>query len=281
MTDRIAGDVEEVRFSSDGLELYGRLRSRGESAPTIVLLCGLGFHTFEYEPLAGWLAAQGVNCLSFDYRGHGRSGGPRGAWSLEDLASDARHAIDLAQQRHNGPLTLFGNSLGGMVAITVGAEDRRVSRVVASNCPTRVADFLLTTPRRMLYMLAKLVAPPAPLRISVDHFYAYEQLIADPSWISAIRHDELIRAARRLSVATYRSLLDQWDGRAAVQRVHTPLLVVQGRNDQLQPPQQSELLVAAANNPKEYLLLDTGHLPHLEDPAMLGGELLDWFDRTA
>lgn len=105
--------VEEVRFVSDDLQLYGRLRTHAETAPTIVLLCGVGFHTLEYEPLAEWLAARGRNCLSFDYRGHGRSGGPRGAWTLEELASDTRHAIDLVQQRHNGPIAMFGNSLGG------------------------------------------------------------------------------------------------------------------------------------------------------------------------
>jgi alpha-beta hydrolase superfamily lysophospholipase len=277
----MTSDVEEVLFPSDDLQLYGRLRTHTETAPTIVLLCGVGFHTFEYEPLAEWLAARGLNCLSFDYRGHGRSGGPRGTWSLEELASDARHAIDLVQQRQNGPIAVFGNSLGGMVGITVGAEDRRVSHVVAANCPARIADFLLTTPRRMLFALAKLVAPFAPLRFSVDHFYAYEQLIADPSWISTIRNDELIRDARRLSVATYRSLLDQWDGIVAVQRLHTPLLIVQGRLDQLQPAQQSERLVDAANDPKEYLLVDTGHLPHVEDPTTLGGHLFEWLDRTA
>lgn len=273
--------VEEVRFDSDGVQLYGRLRSPAVAAPTVVLLCGLGFHTFEYEPLANWLTEAGLNCLSFDYRGHGNSGGPRGAWTLEDLASDARHAIDLVQRRHTGPVAVFGNSLGAMVAIMVGAEDGRVSRVVASNCPARIADFLLTKPRRMLFALAKVMAAFLPLRFSVDHFYSYDQLIADRSWISTIRDDELVRTARRLSVATYRSLLDDWDGRTAVQRVHTPLLVVQGRNDQLQPPQQSALLVDAANDPKEYLVVDTGHLPHLEDPTMLGVHLLDWFDRTA
>ena len=273
----MTGDVEELWFRSDGLELYGRLRTRADTAPTIVLLCGLGFHTFEYEPLSEWLTDHGLNSLSFDYRGHGRSEGSRGNWSLEQLVSDTRHAIDVVQQRHSGIIVVFGNSLGGMVAIVVGAEDRRVSRVIASNCPARIGDFLLTPPRRMLFVLAKLAARFAPLRFSVDHFYSYEQLIADDSWIWAIRQDDLIRSARRLSVATYQSLLERWDGIAAVRRLHAPLLVVQGRHDQLQPPQQSELLVAAANDPKEYLLVDTGHLPHLEDPTMLGAHLLDWF----
>jgi hypothetical protein len=55
------GEVEEVWFPSGGLELYGRLRTSAADSPTIILLCGIGFHTFEYEPLATWLAARGVN----------------------------------------------------------------------------------------------------------------------------------------------------------------------------------------------------------------------------
>lgn len=66
--------VEELRFSSAYVELYGRLRSVSHDAVTRVLLPGLGFHSFEYEPLATWLAEHEFNCFSFDYRGHGRSG---------------------------------------------------------------------------------------------------------------------------------------------------------------------------------------------------------------
>ncbi len=274
-------EVEEVRFPSGELELYGRLRTPADDAPTIILLCGIGFHTFEYEPLATWLAAGGVNCLSFDYRGHGRSGGARGSWTLPELVTDTRRAIDLVRRNHPGPIDLFGNSLGAMVGILAGAEDHRVRSVVASNCPARIADFLLTRPRRMLFAIAKAAAFFVPLRFSVNHFYSYDQLIADQSWISTIEHDALIASARRLSVPTYRTLLEYWDGAAAVTALHKPLLLIQGRNDQLQPPRQSQLLYDAANDPREYLLLDTGHLPHLEDTGTVGGVLVDWFARTA
>jgi len=77
-------------------ELYARLRTSDQEALTIVLLCGLGFHTFEYEPLAESLAASGYNALSFDYRGHGRSDGPRGRWSLADLQKQSQILFDAA-----------------------------------------------------------------------------------------------------------------------------------------------------------------------------------------
>jgi lysophospholipase len=271
------GDPETVGFPSGELDLYGRLRHCADDAPTLVLLSGVGFHTFEYEPLAACLADSGFNSLSFDFRGHGRSRGRRGAWILDELAGDARHAVDFARQRYQGPIGLFGNSLGAMVAILAGSNDDRVLGVAAANCPARIADFLLTRPRRALFALAKLVAPLAPIRIGLNHFYSYDQLIDDRLWVSTFEHDPLIADARRLSVTTFTDLLEHWDGPSAVSGLHKPLLLIQGRNDQFQPPQQSQLLFEAANNPKKYEVVDTGHLPHLEDPKMLAGLLIDWF----
>ncbi len=228
----MSGQVEEIRLGGGGPELYARLRTSDQEAPTIVLLCGLGFHTFEYEPLAEALTASGYNVLSFDYRGHGRSDGPRGRWSLADLASDARRAVGLVSGRGFERIGVFGNSLGAMIAIQVATADPRVRGVVASNCPAHLADFLLTTPRRML-----------------------------------------------LTIGTYRSLLD-WDGPTAVHALHRPILVIQGRTDHLQPAEQSQILFDAANDPSEHQLVETGHLPHLENTGLNTKRLVDWFDNT-
>ena len=227
------------------------------------------------------MATAGVNCLSFDYRGHGRSGGTRGSWTLPQLVTDTRHAVDLVDRAHRGPIVLFGNSLGAMVGVLAGAEEDRVRGVVASNCPARIADFLLSPPRRALFALAKAVPDFVPLRISVNHFYSYDQLIADREWVATIEHDTLIADARRLSVPAYRTLLEYWDGNAAVAALHKPLLLVQGRHDRLQPPEQSRILYEAANDPRQHAVLDTGHLPHLEDTGKLGSLLVDWVTRTA
>ncbi|MGZ5320198.1 MAG: alpha/beta hydrolase [Solirubrobacterales bacterium] len=150
----MGADVETVTLRSGDLDLYGRLYSRGDEAPTIVLLSGLGFHTFEYEPLATALGAAGISALSFDFRGHGRSAGPRGRWTLDELAADCGCAIDFAWRRNGGPVVLFGNSLGAMIAILTGARDDRPLGVVAANTPARIGDFLLTRPRRALFALA-------------------------------------------------------------------------------------------------------------------------------
>lgn len=271
------GEPKMVNLTSGGLRLHARVRDCDVDAPTLVLLSGLGFHTFEYEPLSVELAGHGFNTLSLDYRGHGRSEGRRGVWVLDDLVADTRAALDLAGGRWRGPTGLFGNSLGAMVALRTGAVDQRVVGVAAANAPASLADFLLTRPRRALLVLAKLVAPLVPMRISVNHFYSYGDLIDDPSWVRTIEADRLIAAARRLAVPTYTSLLEEWDGTVAVRRLRKPVLLMQGRNDRMQPPSEAELLFEAANEPKAYVLLDTGHLPHLEDPGGLADALTGWF----
>lgn len=270
--------VEELWLRPDGPRLYARLRVVADDAPVVVLLCGLGFHTFEYEPLAESLTALGISTLSVDYRGHGRSDGPRGAWTIDQLVDDARTAIDVLDRRGLGPVSVFGNSLGAMVAVALGTGDDRANGVAASNCPARVPDFLLTRPRRILLAAATPLANLVPLRVSVNHFYSYRQLTDDPAWVARIAHDPLVTAARRLTIPTYHALLD-WDGTAAVRELHTPILLIRGNNDRLQPGTQTQLLYDAANQPKDLLAVGAGHLPHLDDPTGIAHTLHDWLSR--
>lgn len=274
----MSADVAEVRIDADGHTLYARRRDPGAGTPCVVLLSGIGFHTFEYEPLAAQLAARGIGSLSFDFRGHGHSTGPRGDWRLSDLATDTLHAIthvvDAEPDPH--PVHLFGNSLGAMVAILAGARTDVVCSVIASNAPAHVAEFMLTRPRRALYTAAKPLAGHVALRIGLHHFYDYRDLIDDTAWIERIRHDPLIAPARRLTLATYRELLEQWDGPTAVRNVPQPLLIVRGARDRFQPADQTNQLVAARQHGAEHIVIDAGHLPHLDDPAGAADIIAGW-----
>ena len=271
---------EIVTIVSAGHALYGKSWEADREAPTLVLLCGLGFHTFEYDLLAPHLCAAGYNCLTFDYRGHGRSEGRRGDWTLQDLSDDVRRAVDLVARRHRGRIGAFGNSLGAMTAILTATLDERIASVVASNCPARLADFMLTPLRSALYRVAKMASRVIPLHISVNHFYSYDQLIGDARWVETIRRDPRITAARRLSLKTYASLLEDWDAMVTATRVGTPLLLVQGSKDALQPARESERIHEAAPTRSTLVRIDTGHLPHLEAPEPLARIVAQWFAET-
>lgn len=87
---------------------------------TIVLLHGLCLSSQSWSgPVHLLAAALGHNTriISYDHRGHGRSGhAPMSTYHLDQLADDL--ADVLASLRINTPLTLAGHSLGGMVALS-------------------------------------------------------------------------------------------------------------------------------------------------------------------
>lgn len=270
---------KEVTITSGTYKLYGKLYIVNKKLPTIILLHGLGFHSFEYEEIAPVLSENGFNCLAFDFRCHGRSEGKRGYWTLQKLVDDVKNAVDYVHNKVDGRIGIFGNSLGAIVAVFAAAQDQRIKSIAASGCPTKTAAFLLTPFRKLLLFIAGGLARFIPFRISMNNFYYYDQLIDNPDWIKKIESDQLIPDARRIGITTYKKALE-WDATKIISNVTIPILVLQGKRDKLQPISQSEMLYNAANEPKEFKLLDTGHLPHMENPELISKILIEWFNKT-
>lgn len=98
----------------------------------VVLVHGLGEHAQRYAHVVDHLRACGWACHGYDQRGHGRSGGPRGAIPADDsLLADLGAVIDRTRGRHPGPLVLLGHSLGGLL----------VGRYVAEGLQAQPADW--------------------------------------------------------------------------------------------------------------------------------------------
>jgi pimeloyl-ACP methyl ester carboxylesterase len=271
--------AQEIHFESGPHRLFGKLRVSDPRAPTILLLHGLGFHSFEYDALASLLARAGLGSFAFDFRGHGRSGGARGRWVLEDLVEDAANALAYLAPRVAGGIGVFGNSLGAIVGLHLAARTPAVESLVASGCPTRVSDFAVTGFRRTLVGVLRMVATVVPIRISVNHFIPYRRILRDRRTIERVRRDPLVADARRFAPSTYADLLE-WNALDVAAQVKIPLLVLYARQDAFQPPEQSTLLFEATQCEKEIRGLETGHVPDLENPELLAPILLEWFGRT-
>ena len=72
-------------------------------------------------------------------------------------------------------------------------------------------------------------------------------------------------------------VLDRFENGAKIGKIHVPLLIVNGENDQLIPPSQGKLLYSLANEPKEFHSLPRrGHNDAFDGFAALS---LDWANR--
>ncbi|HZT66222.1 MAG TPA: alpha/beta fold hydrolase [Acidimicrobiales bacterium] len=118
-------------LTDDGVELAAAFR--GDAAAPVGVILAHGFTMSgdgrRLNGLAAELAASGRGVYTFDFRGHGHSGGVSSLGDLEILDLDA--VIRLARSQQHDKLVVVGASLGAFVALRhaalLGGEDAIVA----------------------------------------------------------------------------------------------------------------------------------------------------------
>jgi lysophospholipase len=126
----------------DGAKLFYRFwQAADATAPSLVLLHGLGAHTGWFIDMGNELHARGLTIYMPDHRGFGRSDGERGHvrdWRV--YPRDTSAFLDEAQRRSPGaPLFALGHSMGGRFMLYVAAEEAQSGR-------NRLAGLILVNP---------------------------------------------------------------------------------------------------------------------------------------
>jgi alpha-beta hydrolase superfamily lysophospholipase len=114
----------QALHTADDLPLHLRRWSAGPGGlGTVLIVHGLGEHIGRYQSLAARLNAAHWHVVGYDHRGHGASGGARGAIaSTDSLLADLALVVDAVSQEPPIPLVLLGHSMGGLVAARFVAE---------------------------------------------------------------------------------------------------------------------------------------------------------------
>jgi len=174
---------ENVMFASaDGTALSGWFIpapcvAEGTAAKgTVVHMHGNSQNMSAHWCFADWLPARGYNLFVFDYRGYGQS---RGAPDPQGIFEDAVAALDYVRARpdiEGGKLFVFGQSLGGMLAIAAAGASGRGVRAVVAEAPfhsyTAMADDQMPAEQLVLddtYCATTYIAKLAPTPLLLLH----------------------------------------------------------------------------------------------------------------
>jgi len=125
---------EDIFFESgDGTRLHGWfIPARGEALGTVVHFHGNYGNISYYLGQVYWLAFEKFNVFTFDYRGYGRSGGNPSRHGVYEDGVAAIRAASAKRSPGRDNLLIFGQSLGGDVAIgAVAKNDFPLVRAVA------------------------------------------------------------------------------------------------------------------------------------------------------
>jgi len=230
--ERIGLRYQDVYFSSkDGVRLHAwYLPAEGEAKGTVLFLHGNAENISTHIASVYWLPAQHYNVLLLDYRGYGESAGTP---SLPGLVTDAETAIAWLAVRpevRNQGMAVFGQSLGGSLAVYAVAHSPYRARIRAL-----VIDSAFSSYRRIAReKLAGFWLPwplQVPLSWTVDDQYSPIYAIADISPI--------------------------------------PLLIIHCVHDPVVPLSHAESLYAAAKQPKAlWKIAEGGHIQALTHEAV-------------
>jgi acylglycerol lipase len=203
----------------------------------IVVVHGVGEHSGRYEVFGDWFARSGAAVYSFDLRGHGRSGGPRGhADCFDDYLNDLEIFLQIVREAWADlPLCLVGHSMGGLV-VAASAVDRNpdVTCIATSGAALMVSPAFSRTKVR-LARFVRSFAPSLSFESGIDH----KMLSSIDEVVEKYGRDELVHG--RVSTSLAVALFDTIERvRLGGKKVARPMLLMHGALDRICPPEGSD-----------------------------------------
>jgi fermentation-respiration switch protein FrsA (DUF1100 family) len=210
--------------------------------PAVVVMHGAGSCKENHADFARVAAGQGFVALTFDNRGHGETEGELGPRTVAEIGRLLRFLSERPEVDEE-QIALRGSSMGGLMAIHVGAVSPQAAAVIA----------VCAASERMLLEDVRQVAEGKPPR--------------PDSALSSMRID-----ARGLV-----AWLEEQDVRQAVELLgEKPLMLIHARDDEVIPYRFSDELYEHAADPKRLLLLAGGDHRSAQHDTEVQGESLRW-----
>jgi acylglycerol lipase len=265
--------------SKDGLDLFGRAWEPDERKPKAVIchVHGLGEHSGRYVHVAEVFVNSGYIMLSFDLRGHGRSGGALGHIpSFDAYLDDVDLLLEQARSRYPGlPMLLYGHSLGGIIVLGYGLKRKPDVRGVIATGPG-LHTALEQQPVKMI--LARVLGALMPNVVMPSGLDA-RMLSHDSSVVEAYVNDPLVHNKVTLGFGRNMLSASRWILDHAAE-FPLPLLLVHGKGDVIAFP-SSSIEFAAPLKDKCTLILWDGlyHEVHNEpEKAEVLNAMTIWMD---
>jgi alpha-beta hydrolase superfamily lysophospholipase len=231
VADRYRGT--EVNFpSTSGTTLRGNFLKGEPGKGAIILMHGVRGNRGDMFGHADFLRARGFSVLLFDFQAHGESPGKiitNGYLESRDAAA----AVDFIRAQLPGEkIGVLGSSLGGAAAVLAEPPLKVDAMVLEMVYP----DLQRAAKNRIAKILGKWARPLSPLLT----LQASWRIGKDPDWFSPIH---------------------------AITNVTCPKLIIAGALDRLTTLDDSKALFAAANKPKDMIIISAAGHENLHEAA--------------
>jgi uncharacterized protein len=260
---------EKVSFLSEGFTLSGVLYQVADSVPRAIIICHGAFeHKGNWLQYAEALAAEGFTTLTFDFIGHGESAGLRSTVNVRTWAYNIHDAMEFLGNRGFSHFALIGWGSGASAAIVAAVHETRVF------CTTVLSPIVLLMPpmaERTAFLLATFFSKVkqkihlSPLTLSRLREYQALSVAKDQKVNNDYLSDPYTLASLK-KVPVAEALDSVWiDITGAAKKIRTPILIIHGDKDTINPLEQSKQLIKIVQgNGVLQIIEGSGHALHID-----------------
>ena len=251
-----------MKIKANGIEvnyeLHGNLAG---NAPWVTLshslACSLHMWDAQFETLA-----KNYRVLAYDTRGHGLTEAPHAAYTLDQLADDAKALLDALKITSTH---FVGLSMGGMIGQTLALKYPEVCRTLV------LADTTSRYPKEAIPLWADRVktASTQGMEPLVDGTIArwFTEPLRTAGHPSIDKAAAMIRATPPFGYAGCCEALPKIDSTEQLHRIKAPILVIVGEQDAGTPVSMAQAIHAGAPGSELVIIPNASHLSNLEQPA--------------
>lgn len=298
--------TETAVRTEDGVTLHVEIDEPSTpraGAPTVVLLHGFTISRRAWVFQRRALTQAGYRVLTYDHRGHGRSGsGDAEHATIAQLGRDLRRVID--QIAPEGPLVLVGHSMGGMTMMAFGETSadligtRVVGAVFMATSAGGEGQLISLGYGAMVGRLIANYGPGALGRLSrqerflrslrrfgrdVEDYFVYHYSFSSRISRTLLRYTgDLAFETPFATLSGFISTFNDHDRRGSLKVWGAvPTLVITAADDRLTPADHGAVIARSIPGAESVIVRSSGHMVMLEHADYINEELLEFLDKVA
>ena len=253
-------------IDADGCPIHVEVEGP-DNAPALMLSNSLGATLAMWDPQAKAFAEQ-FRLIRYDQRGHGKSGAPKGPYSMERLGRDVLAVLDALKIEKTH---WCGLSMGGMVGQWLGANaPARMGRIILSNTSCYYADKEIWNGRIKLLREKGLGAIVGG---TMERWFTAGFRERAPQTIA--RMSEMLLSTPLEGYIGCGEAVRDMDHRAILAKIKAPTLIIAGKQDPATTVENAEFIRDRIAGSK-LALIDAAHISNIEQPEVYTKTVLDF-----
>lgn len=257
------------KITANGSELY--YEEQGSGAQTIVFAHSMLFSCRMFDAQVEALKDR-YRCLSFDFRGQGRSEVTEDGYDLETLYQDT---IEVIESLGNPPVHFLGFSMGGMVGLRLAIRRPELLRsLILVDTTAELEEPDMRRKAKLLNFVTRCLGPRATVGQVMPLFFS-DSFLKDPA-----RQDQVEEwrghfvANDRIGVTrAVKGVISRQAVAAELHKIDLPTLILNGEEDLATTMEKSLKMHDAINGSLLVTIPRSGHMTPVEEPAAVNAAL--------